>query len=473
MQVDYLNVIYSFSNEVVFNENIIQFNELTVFDPNSNTALLTGGIKHTYFQDMSLDLTIKPKKFMVMNLDRYQNEIFYGKAFATGEVRLSGPFTNISIEVDVKTEKDTKVSIPINYSVDVSQNDFITFTSEYDSIQVEDQREVQILGISLDIAMDITRDADIEIFLPGNIGNLRAKGDGKLRLGIDQFGYLTLNGSYVIRSGLFVFSLEQLVSRRFDILEGSKISWTGDIYDAEVSIIARYRLRTSLEGLGISMLDPDAASEKVIVNTDIRMTGNLFNPEMSFGITFPNMQEQTRQAVYAVLDTNDKGLMNQQAISLLVLGSFSSTGTGGTNPVNPAAIVSNTLSNMLSQISNDFNIGINYMPGDQVTSEQLEVALSTQLLDDRLIIDGNIDVSGSSSSSQKTSSIVGDINIEYKLTPDGRFRVKAFNRSNDLTLYNDYAPYTQGVGIFYRKEFNNLKELFRRSGSDRQKKVRY
>jgi hypothetical protein len=92
------------------------------------------------------------------------------------------------------------------------------------------------------------------------------------------------------------------------------------------------------------------------------------------------------------------------------------------------------------------------------------------LLDDRLIIDGNIDVSGSNSSSQKTSSIVGDINIEYKLTPDGRFRVKAFNRSNDLSLFNDYAPYTQGVGVFYRKDFNNIHELFRKPGSEAVKK---
>jgi hypothetical protein len=215
-------------------------------------------------------------------------------------------------------------------------------------------------------------------------------------------------------------------------------------------------------------MDPDAASQKVIVNTDIRMTGNLFNPELSFGITFPNMQEQTKQSVYAVLDTNDAGLMNQQAISLLVLGSFSSTGASSvSNPVNPAAIVSNTLSNMLSQISNDFNIGINYMPGDQVSDEQLEVALSTQLLDDRLVIDGNFDVSGNTSSTQKTSSIVGDINIEYKLTPDGRFRVKAFNRSNDLTMFNDYAPYTQGVGVFYRKDFNKIGEVFRKSGSEK------
>jgi hypothetical protein len=472
MKVDYLNVVYSFSNEVEFTENMIRFNELTVFDPNSNTAVLSGGIKHNYFKDMSLDLTIKPDHFMAMDLNRYQNELFYGKAFATGTVRLSGPFNNIAISVDAKTEKGTKVSIPISYSVDVSQNNFIVFTHTADTIPVHNENEMQIIGVSLDIAMNVTNDADIEIFLPGNIGNIRAKGNGQLRMGVDPNYYLTLAGSYVIQSGQFVFSLEQLVSRRFDILEGSKISWTGDIYNADVSIIARYRLRTSLEGLGISMIDPEAASQKVIVFTDIRMSGNLFNPDLDFGISFPNMQEQTKQAVYAVLDTNDKGLMNQQAISLLVLGSFSSTGTGGTNPVNPAAIVSSTLSNMLSQISNDFNVGINYIPGDQVSSEQLEVALSTQLLDDRLTIDGNLDVSGSNASSQKTSAIVGDINVEYKLTPDGRFRVKAFNRSNDLTLFNDYAPYTQGVGIFYRKEFNNLEELFKRSASVRNKKAK-
>jgi len=464
MQIDYLNVIYSFSNVVEFKKDLIGFSQLKVYDPNSNTALLSGGIRHKYFQDMSLDLTLEPANFMAINLNRYQNEVFYGTAYATGTVRLFGPFDNLTIKVDARTDKNTQVYIPINYSVDVSQNNFIVFTNIDDSVKEEKSEEVRVVGVSLDIGMNVTRDADIEIFLPGNLGSLKAKGDGDLRLGVDPNGYLTLVGSYIIQSGLFVFSLEQLVSRRFDIMEGSKISWTGDIVDAEVSIVARYRLRTDLSGLGITLIDPDAASQKVIVFTDIRMKGNLFNPELSFGISFPNMQEQTRQAVYAVLDTNDLGQMNQQAISLLVLGSFSSTGSGGTNPVNPAAIVSNTLSNMLSQISNDFNIGINYVPGDQVSAEQLEVALSTQLLDDRLIIDGNIDMTGSNASSQKTSSIVGDINVEYKLTPDGRFRVKAFNRSNDLSLFNDYAPYTQGVGIFYRKDFDNIHELFRKPG---------
>jgi len=460
--VDYLNVTYSFSNEIIFDKDFIHFDRVAVFDPNTNQGTIEGGIRHQYFKDFRLDLNIETDKLMALNLNRYQNEVFYGTAFATGNVKLSGPFNNIAIGVQVKTEKGTRVTIPINYSVDVSQGDFIVFKNMEDSLKVEEHRDIQVEGVSLDIVMNVTKDADIEIILPGNIGYIKANGSGNLRLGVDPNGYLTLAGSYKILSGLFLFSLEQLVSRRFEIQEGSSISWTGDINDAEVNIVARYRLRTTLSGLGSSLLSEDAASQKVNVNTDIRMTGSLFNPELSFGITFPNMQEQDKQAIYAVLDTNDQGLMNQQAISLLVLNSFSTTGTGGSNPVNPASIMSNTLSSMLSQISNDFNIGINYVPGDRVTSEQLEVALSTQLLDDRLTIDGNIDVSSDNSTSQHTSSIVGDVNIEYKLTRDGRFRVKAFNRSNDLSLLNDYAPYTQGVGIFYRKEFNNITELFSR-----------
>lgn len=462
LKVDYLNVTYSISNEVRFEENFIRFEEALVYDPFTNKATLTGGIRHRYFSDLRLDLSIKPEQLLGFDLNRYQNSVFYGKAFATGAVRLSGPFENIQIDVDVKTEKGTNVVIPINYSVDVSQGDFIVFTGQGEAAG-DSLVSPQVVGVGLNIGMSVTRDADIEIVLPGNIGYVKATGSGDLRLGVDPNGYLTMNGAYQIQTGLFVFSLEQLVSRRFDILEGSRISWTGDINDAEVNLVARYRLRTSLDGLGISMIDPEAAAQKVIVFTDIRMTGSLFNPNLSFGIGFPNLQEQTKQTVYAVLDTNDLALMNQQAISLLVLGSFSSTGTGGTNPVNAAAIVSSTLSNMLSQISNDFNIGINYVPGDQVSDEQLELALSTQLLDNRLIIDGNIDVSGSNANTQKTSSIVGDFNLEYKLTPDGRFRVKAFNRSNDLSLFNDYSPYTQGVGLFYRKEFSHVREFFSRN----------
>ncbi|MFA6484608.1 MAG: translocation/assembly module TamB domain-containing protein, partial [Bacteroidales bacterium] len=70
----------------------------------------------------------------------------------------------------------------------------------------------------------------------------------------------------------------------------------------------------------------------------------------------------------------------------------------------------------------------------------------------------NYDVRPSTTS---TNQLVGDVEVEYKIKESGKVRVKAFTRANDHLLY-EYAPYTQGVGLFYREEFDTFGELFRR-----------
>jgi hypothetical protein len=265
----------------------------------------------------------------------------------------------------------------------------------------------------------------------------------------------------VLADGLFNFNLEQLISKRFQISEGSRITWDGDVYDADVNIAAIFKTKTTLAGLGMA-LPAGTENQRVNVHLYVILTGNLFNPNIRFSVRFPYLQEAVKSNIYALMDTTDNSIMNQQAISLLVLNSFSSPGyTSTTNPINSYSIIANQLSSVLSKISNDFDIGINYIPGDEISREEVEVALSTQLFDNRLIIDGNVDVP-TSNSSQNTSNIVGEVNIEYKLTPDGRFRVRAFNRSNNLNMLETYAPYTQGVGLFYRRDFNRIGDLFKR-----------
>ena len=66
----------------------------------------------------------------------------------------------------------------------------------------------------------------------------------------------------------------------------------------------------------------------------------------------------------------------------------------------PSEMLSNQLSKWLSQISNDFDIGFNYRPGNDITPQEVEVALSTQLLNDKVTLNGNIDVGGKSSNTQ-------------------------------------------------------------------------
>jgi hypothetical protein len=472
MKIDYLNVTYTLSNEISITEDAISFKDVVIYDEFTNEALVSGSLKHHNFNDMYLDLTIQPKNLLALNLSRYDNDLFYGTAFASGTIKIYGPFDDISLDMDVTTDKGTNVYIPINYSVDVSQSDFIIFSNSEDSVaRYNDDYRVVVEGFKLNMGVTVRPDAEVQIFLPSNMGYIKAKGAGKLQMGVDPRGYLKLYGTYVISSGLFTFSLEQLVSKRFDIAQGSSIKWDGDISKADVNIIANYKTKTSLSGLGITMLDPSSTDQKVNVVVRIYMTNDLFNPDLRFSVAFPNLDEQTKQTVYAVLDTTNMALMNQQAISLLVLNSFTYTGSTGSSPINSTAILTNSLSNMLSSISNDFDIGINYIPGDDVSSEEIEVALSTQLFNDRLLIDGNFGVP-TAKSSQQTSSIVGDVVVEYKLTPDGRFRIKAFNRSNDVSILQNDVPYTQGVGVFYRKEFNDLKELVTPVKGKKDKKAR-
>jgi len=98
---------------------------------------------------------------------------------------------------------------------------------------------------------------------------------------------------------------------------------------------------------------------------------------------------------------------------------------------------------------------VNYRPGDDISSDELEVALSTQLFNDRVAIDGNVGVG----TYQNTSnSVVGNVNVDIKINKKGNLRVRGFNRVNDSDVeYN--ALYTQGVGLYYREDFDSFTEL--------------
>jgi hypothetical protein len=166
-------------------------------------------------------------------------------------------------------------------------------------------------------------------------------------------------------------------------------------------------------------------------------------------------------------------MLTKQILCLLVLNSFfaeSNDPSGGeyvsSGSVNYAGnasseLLSNQLSNWLSQINNDFDIGVNYRPGTKkVESREVELALSTQLLNDRLSLNGSLDMK-SNVVAENTSKLLGDFDADYKLNKRGNIRLRAYNHSNsDKLMYN--SEYTQGVGVLFMEEFNTISELFNR-----------
>jgi hypothetical protein len=156
-----------------------------------------------------------------------------------------------------------------------------------------------------------------------------------------------------------------------------------------------------------------------------------------------------------------------------IAGGGSTTAPAGITGTSAMAVtttemLSNQLSNWLSQISNDFDIGFVYRPGyKDINAQEVEVALSTQLLNDKVTINGNFDVRGSESSTGTSDKITGDFDIEYKLTDKIRFRF--FNRFNN-PYTGKAVPYTQGFGLFFREDFDSFSDLFRKNNKSEMKK---
>jgi hypothetical protein len=85
----------------------------------------------------------------------------------------------------------------------------------------------------------------------------------------------------------------------------------------------------------------------------------------------------------------------------------------------------------------------------------------------RVTGDGTFNNTSQNTANQPSpSSVTGDWTVDYKLTADGKLRVKMYSRTNYnpilSSVYNQTAI-TTGASLIYTQSFNELKDLFRSS----------
>ncbi len=458
MKIDYVNVTYSFANKVLIEPTHISARDVVVYDSLGNTALMNFDLEHNNFRNIMMNIDLNANKINALNTSYVHNNLFYGKAFGTGNINIRGSFEDISINIDAASNTNTSVYIPINLAVDASENEFIRFKTNGAE---EEKTEPFILsdnGVDVNMNLRVTRDASLQLFLPENIGNIKGNGSGVIQVGINKQGEMSMFGDYHLNEGSFLFTLGNVINRSFTIENGSKISFNGSPYDAEIDLSAVYKVKASISGIS-----DQYAGVSVPVDCIIRLKNDLYNPDIAFSIRLPESNNEMNQVVFAAIDTSNQVIMTQQMVSLLVLKTFafnsplaSSVGSSSIE------VITDQLSNMLSQISDNIDIGVKYRSGNALVDEEVEVALSTSLFNDRVTIDGNVGMY-TQGNTQNTNNIVGDVVVDVKITPDGRFRVKAFNKSNQFDISSSYySAYKQGIGVYYRYEFDKFSEIFKR-----------
>lgn len=481
--IDYLQTRYTFSDKMTIQGNRFLFDHLNFFDENGNKGTLSGYILGDKLKEWSLNLSIAANNMLCLNTTAKDNNLFYGRAIASGNVNISGPIQKLKMDITATTEKGTEFNVPLNSKQEVSENSFIVFTNRQQKQSSADNSaqpnfQSNIAGMDLNFELTITPDAEAQLIFDPKMGDIiKGRGNGNLRMEVSTTNSkFRMYGDYVIEEGDYLFTLQNVINKKFKVENGGTISWNGNPTNANLNIKAVYPVKTSVYDL----LVDDATEQykkRIPIECQIFLTDKLMNPTIRYDIALPTAEDELKTKVRNAINTQEE--LSKQFLSLLVLNSFmpdpnriagGTNTTAGTNigatsvGVTTSELLSNQLSNWLSQISRDFDVGVNYRPGDEITSQQVEVALSTQLLNDRVSINGNLDVGGNeltTSNNTNTSNIAGDFVVDIKLNESGKLRLKAFNRANDKILY-DYAPYTQGVGVSYREEFNNFGELLKR-----------
>lgn len=472
LTIDYTRVKYNFTDSVYFYGDTIHFKNINIQDQTGNTGIFDGKIVHTNFNNMQYDLSLSSDKILAYNTSHQDNSQFFGKVVASGRLDIKGHGTTVNMDGSGTTLNGTAVNISLQDDAQVEQYDFIQFVSQKETEEKEYKFTPSKTGnFNMSLTIHATPAARVQLIYNSQIGDvIKAQGEGYLNFELDNDGNITLSGDYTVNRGDYLFTLQNVINKRFDIERGGSIVWSGDPYNAVIDINAVYRLKASVYDMLKYSYSEVASNHRVPVETKILLSENLTNPDIDFEIDFPTVDSYLTSHLRQYFNTPEE--MNRQILSLLVLGKFyvPEYMRGTFEVQNPnligttaSELFSNQLSNWLSQINNNVDVGFNYRPGNQITDDEIELALSTQMFNDRVTVNGNIG-NNVNPYTGNNSQLVGDFEVNVKLIPNGKVQLKAYNRSNNNLIY-ETSPYTQGVGFSFTEEYNTLNDLWRKMTS--------
>ena len=467
-KINYLNTYYTFSPTITLTDGLINLNRFSLIDTLGNSALVSGQIMHHHLKDFVLDIRLYPNNFLAMATNAEISPKFYGTAIANGIVKIQGPTDNLDLDIKAMTRKGTVMTIPLGGNSGVAKHEFITFV-DHTKVVNEEEEEVaeptkkKSSGFNIHLDLNVNNDAQVKIALPNDLGSMEARGEGDIKLGLPSNSSMSLIGDYVIRSGSLALNIQDMLRRNFALEPGSSISWTGDPVNGTINATGVYQTKAALSSLGL-IDSTSMSSSNVRVDCMVHLKNKLLNPNITFGLRLPKATEDMQMAVFNVIDTTNQAEVLVQTLYLMLFNSFNY----GSSSAGYTGFISNQLNDIISQFTHDIDINVNYKPGDDYSNEEMTVAMRKQLFDDRLTIETTFGVIiPTSTYASNSTNIVGDFNIDYKITKDGRLSGQVFNRSNYNTTYYQYtyykmAPYTQGIGLTYSKNFDTFGDLFRR-----------
>lgn len=469
LTVNYLNTHYTFGGQVIFDPNTIGLSNFGLTDRKGSNAIVTGVIQHRSFQNFITDITIRANNFEFLNTTSLDNSLYYGSAYGTGRIYITGPLNDLNIKADIKTEPDTRFYVPVSEGTSVGQEEYITFVNFSDTTKTVEEEDFKISGLTLEFDIEVTPDAYCELIFDIKTGDIiRGRGRGNLKLRLDTDGDFNMFGPLEITEGAYNLTIFNLISKEFDVVPGSRITWYGDPYNAIIDLEATYQQRASFEGLkNPEDQDPNLLSQKVPVSVILELDGGMLSPQIGFDLQLQNESDATNENIPALSQIrNDEQELKRQVISLLILKRFSPkesfTLSGGSSFGNSVSeFVSSQVSYLVSQIDENLEVEVNLADIDDETFNTFQLRFAYTFLNGRLKVTRGGDFGSQDDNNDNVlNDLVGDWSVEYSLTKDGRLRAKVFSNSDQRIQVNENQQNQEiGISLRFVHSFNDISEL--------------
>lgn len=493
LNVSMLNAQFYFDNDAIhFNDRGIAFRDFSIADSVGNTATINGIVGTSTYTDFNFNLALKASDFQVLNSSQVDNDLFYGTLFIDSDLRITGSMESPEVNGSLNVNDKTKMTIVVPDSEPglAEREGVVKFvdrsdTSSYDLFNqqiAETPQTVTGMDVSLNIGVD--RDAEFNVVIdPGTGDALFIKGEAQLNAGISPGGNMSLAGTYEVEEGHYNLSFN-MIKRKFDFKQGSTIVWNGEPMAADLNITAGY----DIDAAPIDLLENQLAGrnsnyykQKIPFEVELFITGEMMKPEISFGIDLQDENTGVSQDVTSLVETRlsqireDESELNKQVFALIILGRFVaenpfSSAAGGSVESMARNSVSELLSAQLNNLAGDLIAGVelnfdlqstdDYSTGTQQNRTDLNVGVSKRLLNDRLkvTVGSNFEIEGGQPGRQPTN-IAGDIALEYQLSRDGRYFLRAFRKNQyEVTLQGQVIE--TGIGFNINMDYDKFVELF-------------
>ncbi|MEI9944245.1 MAG: translocation/assembly module TamB domain-containing protein [Chitinophagaceae bacterium] len=486
----------------------IHFDRFEVKDSAQNSLTIDGVAATSNFSNYKFDLDVRANNFRALNSTKKDNKLFYGQLYFNTDLKINGTEAAPIVDGRLVINEKTKMTVVLPQKepgiaeregvvefidMDAPLNDSL-FLAVYDSFNTAGFR-----GLDISVNIEVKREAEFSLVIDeGNGDFLKVKGEALLNAGIDPSGKISLAGSYELDEGSYELSFNFL-RRKFDIQKGSRIVWEGEPTAANVDVTAKYIANTAPLDLVKNQLDNATGSErntylqKLPFEVILKMEGKLLKPQISFDIVLPDnksyiVSNDIITNVRTRLDQlrQEEGEMNKQVFSLLLLNRFvaenpfESSGGGPTPETFARQSASKLLTEQLNRLATDLVSGVDlnfdvlssedYTTGERKDRTDLNVGISKRLLNDRLTVSvgSNFELEGPQSSNQG-SNIAGNVAVDYRLSKDNRYLLRAYRKNEYQGVIDGYVIET-GVGFIITIDYNRFSQIFKKKKTPEQRR---